>query len=159
VDSLGSIRKNREKSMVAKCQICVWASNYFSSDSARAFYNSSTKTAHIASNAEMRTALHEAVHALEFDHPDILKKTTAFLKKRAGKDGLTKYNGELGYSDKWAERGGNQYTGRNYTSKVWPKVGEAPATSGPTIKTYATEILTMGVERWLGKFEQFRAFS
>ncbi len=33
-DSLGPIRKNREKSMVAKCQICVWASNYFSSDSA-----------------------------------------------------------------------------------------------------------------------------
>lgn len=127
-------------------------------EDSRAHYNSSTETVHIASNAQMRTVLHEAVHALEFNHPDILKKTTTFLMKRAGheiknviatpsgalslgdkddhKVGLTEYNGELGYSDKWVERGGDQYTGRDYS-----------VVTGGGVFTLATEILTTGVER------------
>jgi hypothetical protein len=36
VDPLGSIKKNREISMAAKCQFGVRASNYFSSDNAPA---------------------------------------------------------------------------------------------------------------------------
>jgi hypothetical protein len=35
VDPLGSIQKNREISMAAKCQFGVRANNYFSSDNAR----------------------------------------------------------------------------------------------------------------------------
>lgn len=34
MDPLSPIGKDLEKSMVAECQICVWASNYFSSDTA-----------------------------------------------------------------------------------------------------------------------------
>jgi SPP1 gp7 family putative phage head morphogenesis protein len=85
--------------------------------------------------------VHEIVHHLEFNHPDVLKKTVAFLNRRAGKgvplkrlSEISKNRGyksdELAWEDEFAKRGGSPYTGKFYQNK-------------------ATEILTMGIERMM----------
>ena len=114
----------------------------------RASYDNVTNTAFLANDSTVSVAVHEAVHAMEFNHPTILEKTTAFLKRRAGGADPVDYNGELGFEDKWVERGGTQYAGRDY-SEFLGSVKNSEGVREKQYKTIATEILTTGIERLL----------
>ena len=85
----------------------------------------------------MSVIVHEMVHDIEDRHKWVLKKTSAFLRKRAGGlppvrlDKLVPNVGygprEIAFEDQWKQKGGSHYMGKVYSD--------------------ATEVLTMGVER------------
>jgi hypothetical protein len=82
------------------------------------------------------TVAHEIAHDIEHRHPKIRKATRAFLMKRAAEGDTVPLSAITGkeedtdpvHLDKWRERGGRDYTGRDYPD------GE-------------TEILSEGIER------------
>tara|TARA_R110002020_G_scaffold472424_2_gene700448 strand:- start:5830 stop:7752 length:1923 start_codon:yes stop_codon:yes gene_type:complete len=103
----------------------------------RAYYSHFEKAVYLTSTEGAEVVVHEFIHNLEYAHADISRKTKAFLKKRAegkGAVSLKQVKGgnydpsEVAFEDKWEERGGNLYTGKEYMTK-------------------ATEIMTMGVQR------------
>lgn len=82
------------------------------------------------------SAIHEMMHDLENRWPEVSRKTKAFLDMRASRN-LTRRGtprisklrgGGKAFEDEWSSLGGSNYTGRIYPG-------------------YATEILTMGMER------------
>lgn len=104
-----------------------------------------TMTAHIRPD-EVGLALHEITHGIEFGDTDILRATRSFLKSRmkAGEvplplsrltgDGRY-YSYEVAIEDEWVSKGGTVYSGKVYSH------------DGSVDNAYATEILTIGVER------------
>ena len=102
----------------------------------RAFYNEGTAYLSLLSSDSI--VMHEITHATEVQNPGLLKKSLAFLKKRAGGGPLrllseltgdARYDAnELAWEDEWVKRGGSVYAGKNYWGSY-------------------TEILTVGIER------------
>jgi len=70
------------------------------------------------------TVAHETAHDIEARHPEINKATRAFLMKRKEEGDTVKLSTLTNnpehtddvHLDKWAERGGDPYTGRDYSS-------------------------------------------
>ena len=106
--------------------------------SGRAFHRGgSSPTIHIGSKTSASVAAHEITHGTEQQTPSVLKKSRAFLKRRAGGKptvSLRKATGqnykahERAWEDDWIAKGGRLYMGKDYGDR-------------------ATEILTMGIER------------
>ena len=104
----------------------------------RGYYLSWLKTAFISK--DIGRAVHEIMHHLEHENPALYKAAKAFRKSRAKGETAQKLSvltgnpnyddGEVAYKDKWAERGGDHYCGKEYNEE-----------------SHATEILTMGIER------------
>ena len=82
------------------------------------------------------TVIHEIGHIIETRTPAILRASVAFRNARTVGETPQRMPGykkeELALPDKWVERGGSLYSGKVYTNR-----------SGD----YATEILSMGMER------------
>jgi len=79
------------------------------------------------------TLIHEFTHSIEYVSPEVAAKTRAFLLKRANGDKLKPmYPGSdaLVYEDEFEKRGNRSYAGRDYGKSH-----------------YATELLTVGIER------------
>jgi hypothetical protein len=82
------------------------------------------------------SAIHELMHDLENRWPEVSRKTKAFLDMRASRNLTNRRTprisklrgGGKAFEDEWSSLGGSNYTGRIYPD-------------------YATEILTMGMER------------
>lgn len=111
------------------------------------------------------TVAHEITHATEIQTKATLRRSSDFLlSRRKGKEKgkrlstLTKLRGysasEIAFEDEWVTKGGSHYSGKLY----FPGVGSAPyrklwkalLESDPKAamgQTYATELLTMGIER------------
>ena len=92
-----------------------------------------------------RVAAHEIIHGTEQQTPSVLKKSRAFLKRRAGGKptvSLRKATGqnykahERAWEDDWIAKGGRLYMGKDYGDR-------------------ATEILTMGIERLHRNLQEF----
>lgn len=112
----------------------------------RAYYNNSTRAIHINKDTSVSVIVHEIVHDMEYSHPEISRKTKAFLLKRANGEQpkrLRKLTGlkgfklhEVAYEDEWKKRGGSHYMGKVYDRA-------------------STELLTMGIERLLADARSF----
>ena len=112
----------------------------------RAYYQNQSRAIHINKDTSVSVIVHEIVHDIEYSHPDVSRKTKAFLVKRANGEqprqlrSLTgsKFFGrdEVAYEDEWKKRGGSHYMG-----KVYPRS--------------STELLTMGIERMLADAKSF----
>lgn len=111
----------------------------------RAYYSIQGRKAHVPLG-NVSTTIHELAHHLETVFPEILASSRAFLKSRLKPQErilqlrvLTKNpnyrSNELAFEDEWVTRGGSVYMGKVYDV-------------GKNIdKVYATELLTMGLER------------
>jgi hypothetical protein len=127
----------------------------------RAFYSNGLLA--LTPTKEARVIAHEITHGTEIQN-GLVKKSAAFLKSRRGKgekpQALGKLMGqgrslsEIVFEDEFAKRGGMHYSGRLYfpgvTKGAWRKrwkeklkVDEDAAFE----ELFATEILTMGIER------------
>lgn len=112
----------------------------------RAKYDNITRTIYINQNTDVSTIVHEIVHDIEYSHPDVSRKTKAFLLKRSNGEplmmlrdltGNKKYRrNEVAYEDEWKKRGGSHYMGKWY---------DRPS----------TELLTMGIERMIADAKGF----
>lgn len=101
------------------------------------------------------TIAHELAHVIEFAHPDILRKSAAFLHDRAQGArpvSLKSLYPEQGYrpqektfEDDWTKRGGHAYTGKLYVTSYQPSMSKDAFAAGST----STEILSMGIQRML----------
>lgn len=98
---------------------------------------------------------HELAHAMEHTHPDILRKSAAFLYDRGAGEAAkplsklepgVKYESvEKALKDKWAEKGGRAYIG-----KIYVRGYSSNMTRDDFIaNTEASEILSMGIQRLL----------
>jgi hypothetical protein len=100
---------------------------------------------HLGPSDDEIRAIHEIVHGIEKQFPDVLDKSREFLAKRAeGRasvplheiDPLRDYEpNKIGFEDRWVELGGSPYSGRDYSRTGNPY--DAPA----------TELLTEGLTR------------
>ena len=113
----------------------------------RAYYKHSIRTAHLTTADAATIVAHEAIHNIEFMHPDILRKSVAFLKLRADGEKRVKFQGEAGYADKWVEKGSSQYAGKDYSRQRNPDTIDETLSVGGNRQTDATELLTVGIER------------
>lgn len=112
----------------------------------RAYYQSQNRAIHMNKDTSVSVIVHEIVHDIEYSHPDVSRKTKAFLAKRANGEqpkqlrALTggKFFGrdEVAYEDEWKKRGGSHYMGKVY-------------------QRASTELLTMGIERMLADAKSF----
>lgn len=108
---------------------------------------------------------HEITHATEIQHSEVLQSSRDFVRSRFGKkDKYTKldtlYPGhgyedwEFAFEDEWGKRGGNAYSGKIYHRGVgsaklrtlWKQVAKTDPVGAYQL-IYATEALTMGIER------------
>ena len=122
-------QKNRPKNVGVRL---LWE------DENRAYYNHNLRAIFVDEHTSEGTFIHEFIHNIEFENPEISNKTKAFLLKRSGgkqaeklRDltGNTSYGAdEIAFEDEWVKRGGSVYTGKLYPDE-------------------ATEVLTMGVQR------------
>jgi len=95
-------------------------------------------TIYIKKTTDASVVAHEVTHATEQQNISLLRMARDFLLKRANGEKaqkLSKLTGnkryeahEIAYKDKWVDRGGDAYSGKDYGDR-------------------ATEILTMGIER------------
>jgi hypothetical protein len=102
----------------------------------RAFHRGGT--IYIKKTTDASVVAHEVTHATEQQNISLLRMARDFLLKRANGEKaqkLSKLTGnkrykahEIAYKDKWVDRGGDAYSGKDYGDR-------------------ATEILTMGIER------------
>ena len=102
----------------------------------RAFHRGGT--IYIKKTTDASVVAHEVTHATEQQNISLLRMARDFLLKRANGEKaqkLSKLTGnkryeahEIAYKDKWVDRGGDAYSGKDYGER-------------------ATEILTMGIER------------
>jgi len=100
---------------------------------------------HLSSVATGSVAAHEIVHGIEFQFSHVLDKTRTFLAQRAAGKAPVKLKSlfpainykpiEITFEDEWTARGGHPYSGKLYSLTKSPQ------------HAYATEILTMGIER------------
>jgi len=104
----------------------------------RAFYSSRDRSININDRTSIGVVIHEFVHDIEYAHPEISKKTKAFLAKRAKgekpvslkeKKGGGYKRDEEAFEDEWETKGGSLYTGKHNPDRP------------------STEVLTMGVQR------------
>jgi hypothetical protein len=112
----------------------------------RAYYQNAIRAIHINKDTSVSVIVHEIVHDIEYSHPDVSRKTKAFLAKRANGDQpkqLRVLTGnkafgrdEIAYEDEWKKRGGSHYMGKVYDRA-------------------STELLTMGIERILADAKSF----
>jgi hypothetical protein len=112
----------------------------------RAFYQNQSRAIHINRDTSVSVIVHEIVHDIEYSHPDVSRKTKAFLAKRANGEQprqLRVLTGskvfgrhEVAYEDEWKKRGGSHYMGQVY-------------------QRASTELLTMGIERMLADAKSF----
>jgi SPP1 gp7 family putative phage head morphogenesis protein len=112
----------------------------------RAFYQNQSRAIHINKDTSVSVIVHEIVHDIEYSHPDVSRKTKAFLAKRANGEQprqLRVLTGskvfgrhEVAYEDEWKKRGGSHYMGKVY-------------------QRASTELLTMGIERMLADAKSF----
>lgn len=114
--------------------------------SGRGKYDPRTKTAHVRPDAG--NAVHEIAHGIEMQNPEVLKECVAFLRKRAAGEepqqlrtltGIPYDLDEIAFEDEWVKRGGDVYSGKVYKG------------------AFATEILTMGLERLYNDPQGFAA--
>lgn len=120
----------------------------------REHWSPRTDAIYVGSGTSLSTIAHELVHSIEGKNPAVLAKSRAFLAKRAGGQPVkrlrdltgVKYDlSEVAFEDDWAARQGCAYSGKLY------------AGSGRIEDAYATELLTMGIERLeRGAFEFHR---
>jgi hypothetical protein len=102
----------------------------------RAFHRGGT--IYIKKTTDASVVAHEVTHATEQQNISLLRMARDFLLKRSNGEKaqkLSKLTGnkrykanEIAYKDKWVDRGGDAYSGKDYGDR-------------------ATEILTMGIER------------
>lgn len=94
---------------------------------------------------DRRTFAHELSHFIEDFFPNVKSESIKFLKKRAGNGKLKRLkeienplyrHDEVAFEDSWVAKGGSAYSGKFYTHK---KYGDY----------YATEVLSMGIQRFL----------
>jgi predicted secreted Zn-dependent protease len=112
----------------------------------RAYYQNAIRAIHINKDTSVSVIVHEIVHDIEYSHPDVSRKTKAFLAKRANGEQpkpLRVLTGnkafgrtEIAYEDEWKKRGGSHYMGKVYDRA-------------------STELLTMGIERMLADAKSF----
>ena len=109
-------------------------------DCVRSFYDNASKKITLKARHQKNIFSHEYMHFLEDSIPNIHHKCVEFLKKRAkGEDikplsfltGNNKYRNEHAFEDSWVKKGGNAYSGKYYDGYK------------------ATEVLSMGIERFL----------
>lgn len=101
------------------------------------------------------TMAHEIAHAVEFNHPDILRKSAAFLYDRSNGEpakpliqlvpGINYRPNEIAFEDKWAERGSKPYAGKIYANGYYPTISRDDFVNS----VQASEILSMGIQRIL----------
>lgn len=122
---------------------------------------SSVRAFHVEGNIKITdqhapsVVAHEIAHAIEFRHPEILRKSAAFLYDRSNGDSAKplvelvpsiKYlPTEIAFEDKWAERGGRTYTGKVYANNYYPSMSRDEFIDN----VGASEILSMGIQRIL----------
>lgn len=128
--------------------------------SARAFqYLGNIK---VSSTSTPGTIAHELAHAIEHTHPDILRQSAAFLYDRAQGEQAKKLKSlypssnyrpqEITLEDKWAEKGGNAYTGKLYCPGYHASMGRDQFISS----VRGSEILSMGIQRMLESPAEFQ---
>jgi hypothetical protein len=111
----------------------------------RAFYSPSKDAIHVAPSTDLDVVAHELVHPIEAHHAEVLAASRAFLKLRAAGQpvqmlrSLENNRGydpqEVAFEDEWKPRGGKNYSGKLYSP------------TGKTEDAYATELLTVGIQR------------
>lgn len=88
---------------------------------------------------------HELCHFIEDKFPQVKEKSVKFLKKRSGNEiakslkkltNLKYRKDEIAFEDSWVAKGGDVYSGKYYTD---PQLGDY----------FATEVLSMGIQRFL----------
>jgi SPP1 gp7 family putative phage head morphogenesis protein len=103
----------------------------------RAFHLGSERAIYVGSKTSASVMAHEITHGTEQQTASVLKKSLAFLDKRAAGEkpqrlrdltGLGYGPGEVTFEDGWENLGGDHYCGKDYGGR-------------------ATELLTMGIER------------
>lgn len=114
-----------------------------STRSRRPFYDPAKNEIAMSSAGSASVWAHEFMHWLEANNPQILKKSVEFLKSRTNgnsEERLQKLSPGSGYNrseivwkDEWEAKGGKHYVGKIYR--------------GGAGELYATEILSMGIER------------
>lgn len=122
-------------------------------------------TVHVNAKTRAQTIAHEIIHAVEFQHTAILERARTFLLGRRRKRERGRYlrpmfpgHGykahEMAFEDDWFARGGHIYSGKLYFKTLATKTGRQswqrvlsvdPVAAFQEI--YATEILTVGIER------------
>ncbi|WP_295980692.1 hypothetical protein [uncultured Akkermansia sp.] len=109
----------------------------------------------ITTSDEPSIVAHELAHAIEAAHPDILRKSAAFLYDRAqGEKPLSlrmlfpshNYRAtELTLKDQWADHGGDHYIGKLYINGYYPSMSKNEFVD----RLQGSEILSMGIQRIL----------
>ena len=128
--------------------------------SARAFHR--LGNIKVSSTSTPGTIAHELAHAIEYNRPDILRQSAAFLYDRAQGEQPKKLKSlypssnyrpqEMAMEDKWAEKGGNAYTGKLYCPGYYASMGRDQFISS----VRGSEILSMGIQRMLESPVEFQ---
>lgn len=116
----------------------------------------------VSSTSTPTTIAHELAHAIEHTHPDILRQSAAFLYDRGRGEQPKKLKSlypasnyrpqEITLEDKWAEKGGNAYTGKLYCPGYNASMGRDQFISS----VRGSEILSMGIQRMLESPVEFQ---
>jgi hypothetical protein len=140
-DGLSNALRFIHKKIMPKDTVCV---DEETRSGSRSNYSPTTKRIRLRAGESASTMAHELMHWLEDRRPAIMSKSQAFLLKRAATGGplvqlkvLQPWAGygdsEITWPDQWEQRGGDPYMGKRYADA-----------NGDL---YATEILSMGIER------------
>ncbi len=124
-------------------------------------------TIHVMDSESASTIAHEITHVSEYSDPSTLQASRDFLRSRVGakekpKKLKTIYPGhnyddwETTIEDDWARKGGDAYSGKLYfpgaksaqVRKIWADAMKSDPVKAFSVN-YATEVLTMGIERLL----------
>lgn len=126
-------------------------------DGGRANYSPAEHSIRISRHTSKSVAAHELMHGVEILNKDVLRGAAEFLARRGSGQApqmLRRLTGNSGYQsseialeDDWVRRGGSVYAGKVYSFGAKGSVDAS--------KIWATEVLTMGIERLLAQPVEF----
>ncbi len=133
-------------------------------------------TIHLRDDQTASVVAHEITHVTEYRDPATLQASRDFLRSRVGRKEVPKklttiYPGynydswEITIEDDWAKKGGDAYSGKLYfpgikdakIRKLWVEAMKADAAQAFG-HNYATEVLTIGMERLIEDPVAFAVF-